>query len=797
MRVPDGKSLLLVGGDINIDGGGIYVFGGRVELGGLSDTGKVGLDIDGSKFSLKFPDLVERSDVELSNGARVNVRAGNGGSIAVNARNLEMNEDGELRAGIEKGLGSEQSRAGNIDINVTGETKLNSGSAIRNNVRTQATGEGGDININTGKFSVLNGSLINSTTFGIGKGGNLTIEAKDIQIIDGYVFAQAASKSTGDSGDLNIKTNNLLVQDGGLVSTTTLSKGKAGNLIIEAKDIRIIRGDAGVTGLFALVNQKSTEDGGELNIKTNNLLVKDGAWISTATLGKVKGGNLTVEAKDIQIIGETKDGQSGSKLFTSAEGDSTGDGGELNIKTNNLLVQNGASVSASTFTEGNAGNLTIEAKDIQLIRGDAGLTGLFARTNPTSTGNGGDLNIKTNNLLVQDGAIVSVTTLGKGKGGNLTVEAKDIRLIRGDVGVTGFFARVGSKSAEDGGELNIKTNNLLVQGGAGVNATTSGKGKGGNLTVKAKHILLIGKTKDGRFPGGLFTSAREDSTGDGGDLNINTNTLQVENGARVNAQSIGTGRAGNLIINADSILLNNDSLLTANTRSNKVDLQGREQATININSKDIILRRSSNIFTNATGENVIGGNININSDVIAALENSDISANSANFLGGNVNIITQGIFGTQFREQVTPRSDITATGADSESSGSVTIDGLEQNPAETLTELPSVPVDGEVYQACQPNDGNQSEFYFTGNGGLPPNPRDFLTSESVDVGWVSLPLQVEKVSGVEVEKIKSQSQNRIVEATGFAKDKNGDVFLVAQAAIGGKFGIGDVSCLKE
>ena len=35
LRVPDGKSLLLVGGNVSIDGGRLNANGGRVELGGL------------------------------------------------------------------------------------------------------------------------------------------------------------------------------------------------------------------------------------------------------------------------------------------------------------------------------------------------------------------------------------------------------------------------------------------------------------------------------------------------------------------------------------------------------------------------------------------------------------------------------------------------------------------------------------------------------------------------------------------------------------------------------------------
>jgi large exoprotein involved in heme utilization and adhesion len=65
-------------------------------------------------------------------------------------------------------------------------------------------------------------------------------------------------------------------------------------------------------------------------------------------------------------------------------------------------------------------------------------------------------------------------------------------------------------------------------------------------------------------------------------------------------------------------------------------------------TRDLILRRGSNISTNATGKNVIGGNINLDTDILAAFENSDIAANSRDYRGGNVQIKTQGLIGTRF-----------------------------------------------------------------------------------------------------------------------------------------------------
>ncbi len=82
LRVPNGKSLVLVGGNISMDGGQLNAYGGRVELGGLAEPGTVALSIDGNNFSLGFPAQSTRADVSLTNRARVYVEAAGGGSIA-------------------------------------------------------------------------------------------------------------------------------------------------------------------------------------------------------------------------------------------------------------------------------------------------------------------------------------------------------------------------------------------------------------------------------------------------------------------------------------------------------------------------------------------------------------------------------------------------------------------------------------------------------------------------------------------------------------------------------------------
>ncbi|MBE8996649.1 S-layer family protein [Nostoc sp. LEGE 12447] len=680
LRVPDGKSLLLVGRNISMDGGQLNAYGGRVELGGLSDSGTVTLQVDGDNLSLGFPDNVTRADISLTNSAGVSVESGGGGSITANARNIEILGGSFLSAGIAKGLGSVSSVAGDITLNATGEIKVaRQRSFVFNNVREQAKG----------------------------KGGNLIVNARD-----------------------------FLMEDGVQVAVGTLSAGRGGDLTINAQNsVQVIRSD-----LITTVQSGATGDAGNLTINTQHLRVLErGAEITTATFGEGKAGSLTVNATDsIQIVGN-------NGLFTSAAQDSTGDAGDLTINTRELLMQKGGRISASTLGPGKAGDITIN----------------------------------TNNLRLEDGTSVSAGTLLTGKGGNLTIKADIVQL----TGTSFLLTQANPGSTGDAGDMTISTGKLLIQGGAQVITSTFGAGKGGNLTVDAFDVQLIGRSADNRFGSGLFTSAQPNSTGDAGDLTITTNTLLVRDGARVSVQSSGTGTAGNMTVNANFIRLNNNALLSANTRNVQVE-PNLEQATISINSKILAMSSNSNIRTNAIGENVIGGNINIDTYFLVADQNSDISANSTNFRGGNIRINAQGIFGTQLRDLPSEQtSDITATGVSREFSGNVEITTSDVDPSWGLAQLPTNLVDAsqQIAQGCTPRGEQTSSFVTTGRGGLPDNPSEILKGDAIEVNLVTLDPKISR-SRTGRNAIASPPMSApIIEAQGWVIGKNGEVLLIASA----------------
>ena len=151
-----------------------------------------------------------------------------------------------------------------------------------------------------------------------------------------------------------------------------------------------------------------------------------------------------------------------------------------------------------------------------------------------------------------------------------------------------------------------------------------------------------------------------------------------------------------------------------------------EGGNISLNSQSLQMRRGSSISTSAAGMGN-GGNITINTDTLVALENSDITANAENSFGGKVTINAQGIFGTQQREEVTNHSDITASSDLGASfSGKVELNTPGIDPNSGVAELPGNVIDtsNQIASGCLAQPGNK--FVTTGRGGMPQNPSQNL-----------------------------------------------------------------------
>ena len=561
LQVPDGRSLLLVGGDVKLDGGSLFAPGGRVELGGVAGTGTVGLNAFGNELRLSFPTDVARADVSLTNEAEVNVRAGNGGSIAINARNVEVLGGSKVRAGIASGLGSPQSKAGDIDVNATGTmTVAGELSFLANVVQPEGVGKAGDINITTGSLFVKDGGYFNSSTQGQGDAGSLTINARDIVSFDGTdpngrtsgAVSTVAEGAVGKGGDINITTGSLFVTNGAELLAGTAGQGNAGSVRIRATDtVRFDGGDAASS-----VNAGAVGNGGDIEINTGLLEVINGASLIASTFGQGNAGSVRIRATDtVRFDGVGNNGRS-SKATSAVGPEAVGDGGDIEITTGSLEVTNGAILFTRTIGQGNAGSVRIRATDtVRFDGGDA-----LSAVGSEAVGDGGDIEITTGSLEVTNGAQLIASTNGQGDAGSVRIRATDTVRFDG-ISSNGFpsavFSSVDAGAVGDSGDIEISSGSLEVTNGAFLLASTFGQGNSGSIRISATDTV--------RFDGGhASSSVGIRAVGNGGDVEITTGSLSVSNSAFLSASTGGQGKAGTVRISAtDTVSFDRGNALSA------------------------------------------------------------------------------------------------------------------------------------------------------------------------------------------------------------------------------------------
>jgi large exoprotein involved in heme utilization and adhesion len=398
--------------------------------------------------------------------------------------------------------------------------------------------------------------------------------------------------------------------------------------------------------------------------------------------------------------------------------------------------------------------MTIDARDTVTFDGvgsNGRSSSATSQLRDTGIGKGGDIKIGTGLLLVTNGAVLSVSTSGQGDGGNVKINARD-RISFDGVGRTGqssgAFSTVRTRAVGKGGTIDMTTRSLSLTNGAQLSTSTSGTGDAGSIVVQEADSVSLSNSS-------ISTAVDFGAVGEGGSIDIQTKNLSLTDNAQVSAATI-SGNGGNIRLQVQDLLL---------------------------------LRRGSKISTTAGTAQAggDGGNIRISTDFIVAVpkEDSDITANAFEGRGGNINVTAQGIFGIEFRENLTPFSDITASsefGVD----GVVEINTPDVDPSRGLAELPTNVVDPstQLAQSCPGSGGatagKLSKFVVTGTGGFPASPSEPFSGDAV---WHDLrPMRQQATNrSAEVVQPEESGTKKLVEAQGWVIGPHGKVILTDKA----------------
>jgi filamentous hemagglutinin family protein len=621
---------------------------GEGNAGNIQITATDNVTIEGSSISYEgsvfAPPGEYLSEIYTSVGSK---GIGNAGDININTGSLTVADQATIISET-----SSRGNTGSIDITATRDIFLESvsyfggPSGTYTKVREGGIGDAKDINIATNSLTVDNGGEIksdnysgkgnvgnititaadsaifngvNSTGFesnassevaldGIGNAGNVTIDTSSLTLSNGGSIYSATTSQDNSSGNITVTADSLEVFSGGQIRSTNFNQGNSGNITIDAADSVIFdQGTSNTTGAYSQVF--STGNSGDINIFTSSLKVLNGAQFSTGVFGDGDAGDININAIDLVVFDGRNAGSSGA--FTEVSG--IGNSGNINISTNSLKFSNAAQLSSSLYGKGKAGNI----------------------------------NIETNFLEVFSGSQIIATTFGQGNAGNVTINAGDLVVFDNkndqeqDKINSGIFNLVEVGADGNAGNINISTNSLKILNGAQLSSSTRGKGNAASITIAANNSVVIDGEDISGTNSGIYSIGDSEISGNGGDVTILTDSLEIYNGGLISSSTFGQGDVGSIDINAfDSILVDgqgddgDSSGIFSSVQEGGIGNAG----VLNITTDSLTLTNDAIIITTTLGQGN-GGELKINANSINLNNNASISSRSESpFNAGNITL---------------------------------------------------------------------------------------------------------------------------------------------------------------
>ena len=988
LEVAEGNTLALIGGEINFSGGNLTAPGGEIVLGSVEQAEEVGLQATEEEFVFDFQNFDRFNNVELTQASSLDLSGEGSGSLQIQAQNISLIDNSAIVANTNgSGNGGELDFKATDSLRIIGSETTNFPSAIFTQVASEATGNGSSINITATEFQLQDNAALISSTAGSGNAGAIELQVQQADLANktntsfrtGTGFISRVSRgATGKGGDIDIEVKSevedknlatdlysvepgeLQLQDGAKIRLLTNGEGESGNLSLNAErvDILGIISDKLISSeINTEVGINSTNNGGRLNIAANQLNIANGGQISSGTGGSGSGGDLEITADEIDIFGLSATNNLSSSISTSAaigntsvtgdEGNLTivsdrlavadggfigsqtkgfGDSGDLQIDTDTLFLNNGGQIRSQNNGLGKSGKLLVNANETTVDGTNNQPSGLFtsitriedntsedetpsslelqeqtnsdesAESNFVINGakltvqNGGEIvsstsgiadaeNLRivaTDALKIEDGARVGSFTSGNGNAGSLSIEAGKI-----DIGISeetraafdgdestktmpgSLFSRVEELARGDGGEINITTQDLEIDYGGQISANTSGEGDAGDIILNAENITVQDSVEIDGVRSGISSGVESSGSGNGGEIeikvdrnllvsrggsigvdarsenidpyieitagsiNIQAGNIEISESldpatvaefaqssplkSRISAFSEGTSNSGDVKITADTLSIIDSGELAIAERAG-ISVRNKEQGSagnialdvgeltlaggqlnaevnsgtrgnVSLNTNNISITEEGGINTQASGD-ATSGNITINNTGNIFLEDSEIVADATQGNAGNIQIDTVGLF----RDRASQISASSELGID----GVVALNTSFDAGRNLGAAFPQKPLDPDIKstQSCETND-NKNNFAYIGRGGLPVNPLDRVADSDLLIDWSATEAIVDADAGFDPQLTansyslderpvrQNDSSDRPTEAQGWQLNSAGKIELIA------------------
>ena len=730
LRSSPGTPLAVIGTTVTVrDGASLEALGSQINLTGVSAAGEVAPSIPGSIKGDLAPagaasppgSVVIRGGRLVIENARVDVSNTGGDLVLALSDSVEVLNGGQLTTGA-----SGATRGGNIIIEAPKIAIDGQNGPLPTRIAAEtgsddAAGMGGNVIIRSGSLDLEHGAEISVSTFGAADAGRIDI-------------------TTGAMRVLGSDTFNFLTQiSANAAPVSGTASGAGGQIVIRADSLEL--------GQYATVSASSLGDAnaGSIDLTAHSISIKDSS-VTTYSSGAGNGGDIRVASDEL-----TLDGMFGSitALALGVNSQSpAGHGGNIDIRTSSLLMINDAAISASTYGDGNAGNIQIHAASVDLETGHP-QPGIIPGISSTSSlsfdgtpnaGNGGNISINADSLSILNGMMISVETSTLGRGGNIDIQTGSLRVM------TDSAISASTYGNGNAGSILINADSVVLDTGrphAGVipgissssNVSLDGSantGKGGDVFLNAGSLSMLN---------GMIISAGTATPGAGGSIYITADSVSINNGASIRSSSEASGRAGTITLESSGgvMLSGGASISTAALQSSAGDINVVSDLEVRVVDSAVIARAGpggggnitiqapqliyllrGSLDTQAVGD---GGNLTVQTSMFV-VNGSDLISKSSSANGGNISILSD-----YFLQSGT----IIDASAPFGLAGAVKVTAPDLDLSGSLIALPGSLLDAESQMrpdCAVRTSGDISSFVILGRGGLPLEPGGFIPSQA-------------------------------------------------------------------
>lgn len=494
LKVQPGRTLALIGGQINIDGAILTAFDGHIVLAAVNE-GEVIFNSLQEEFD--FQNITEFTNINLTTRSAINASGTTGGTIEMWGKQISF-ADGSVAFIQTLGfpLADAIPEPGKITVHATDKFQISGTDPIAQipgSIRTETLGTipGSQIDITTPQLNLIEGGALLTVSYSQANAGSLNLNIPENLNIIGYSPRSARAASTissvafrdGTAGNITIDAGKLSIQSGGLLLSATLGNGEGGIIQIRTNDVEL-SGSYPTTFSPSAIGSSSAGKGNAASviIETDRLTLQDGGRIDSSTLAQGDAGSIAITARDyVSLSNQDSQSQLPSSIVSSADilnplfrdsfnlpdgSQLSGESGTIKISSPRIDINGRSEVRVTNLGTGDAGSIVLSGNLIQLKNGGS-------LTAETQSGVGGNIEIAANTLLLRQSQI-SATAQNAGDGGNITTNTDNLVLINSRIAADAFRG--------SGGNVRITTQGLFVDPQSQISASSE-LGVDGNVEI--------------------------------------------------------------------------------------------------------------------------------------------------------------------------------------------------------------------------------------------------------------------------------------------------------------------------